>query len=87
MESKTEIKNRIDFLGQEIQRGWLIYGKFMDANATNHPEAIEVREILRQFTEERSKLLLMYGDGEATNFINKHRGTNATDGQQVLPLP
>jgi hypothetical protein len=86
MESEEEIKNRIDYLDKEIQRGWLLYGRFLDTNMTLLPDAVEVREIIRKMTEEKAKLVFM-DTSDITNYINKHRGQDDTTGQQVLPLP
>ena len=85
MDSKEDIKNRLNYLAQEINRGWILYGRYMDSGNTLNPEAIEVRDIIRGLEEEKSKLQLM-DNSEVVHYINKHRGTNDTSGQQVLPL-
>lgn len=73
MESEEEIKNRIKTLSGEIDRGWIIYGQYMDAKQTEHPEAIEVRELIRNMTEEKTKLIMMITPSAAQDWINKHK--------------
>jgi len=85
MESKEEIANRIQYLDREIQRGWMLYGRYMDSNSTNLPEAIEVRDIIRIMSAEKTSLLMM-DNNDVNAYIAKHRGNNDTTGQQVLPL-
>jgi hypothetical protein len=85
MGSKEDIDNRIQDLQREIDRGWMLYGRYMDTNSTNHPEAVEVREIIRQMMDEKAKLQML-NNHDVREYIAKHRGTNDTTGQQVLPL-
>ena len=87
MESREELENRLQFLRGEITRGWLIYAQYLDSNRTKEPEAIEVLDILRQLENERANVKLMLEPDEAKKFIATHRGSNAGNEQQVLPLP
>jgi hypothetical protein len=73
MSDQDEINNRIKALELEVARGWIIYGRFMDANNTAHPDAAEVRETIRKLTIEKSKLLMMVNPDEAKDFIEKHK--------------
>ena len=73
MESELEIRNRIQDLEREVNRGWIIYGQFMDAKTTDTPDAVEVRELIRKMTEEKAKLIMMITPSAALEWINKHK--------------
>lgn len=81
MESEEEIKNRIQDLEREVNRGWIIYGQFMDAKITDTPDAIEVRELIRKMSEEKAKLVMMVTPSAARDWVNKHKEKyNASSG-------
>jgi hypothetical protein len=73
MDSQEEIKNRLNEIEQELHLGWIIYGRFMDTKRTGEQIAIDVREVIRILTEEKSKLIDMLKPQEAIEFIEKHK--------------
>jgi hypothetical protein len=70
---QAAIKNRLDAIEQELHQGWIIYGRFMDTKRTGEQIAIDVREVIRLLTEEKSKLIDMLKPKEAIEFIGKHK--------------
>jgi hypothetical protein len=73
MSNQAEITNRLHAIEQEIYQGWAIYGRFMDAGLTASPDGIEVREVIRKLTEEKSKLIMLQEPDAAKLFIEKHK--------------
>jgi len=69
---QAAIKNRLDTIEQELHQGWIIYGRFMDTKRTDEGIAIDVREVIRVLTEEKSKLINMLHPTEANDFVAKH---------------
>lgn len=70
---QAAIKNRLDTIEQELHQGWIIYGKYMDTNRTGEQIAMDVREVIRVYTEEKSSLLLMLEPDMALKYLERNK--------------
>lgn len=65
---------RLEYLTGEIQRGWILYGLYMDSKSEKDPIAISIRSILERLTKEKAALELRKSAEDVVTYVAMHDG-------------
>lgn len=65
---------RLEFLKEEIIKGWLLYGMYMESKASDDPVAKSIKSILEKLTEEKAALELKKAANDVVTFVATHDG-------------